>query len=140
MGVTKNYGTIAGWGHVEMRLDGRKLAAITELKYETEQETEPVYGTGTEPIGIAEGNIKYSASIGLLAEEYTQLLSNLSKGESITTLRNFIITCSYKVQSKIYTDRINCYCMKKSGRELKQGDKSLPYTFDIEVIKIEENV
>lgn len=129
------------WADMSVSLFGAKVAAIHELTYDVEQEDEPLYGAGDEPIDIQSGNRKYTASLVLLKSAFDAITTaaQLAGYKDILGLR-FPVTISYTNDTRITTDvLVNCK-ISKYNDGMKQGEKFNTITLPIMFTSIRKNV
>ena len=58
------------WMTITLLLGGRRVTGLRGIEYTAEQEQEPIYGAGSQPMAIQRGNIKYSGTITLTGSEF----------------------------------------------------------------------
>ncbi len=119
--IINKFGTLIGWGATTVNVAGRDVEGITEVSYEDEVDSAPVYGAGRYPIGKEEKNYKASASLTMYIEELIALQNQLPKGSRIQDL-TFDIPVCYEYNGSTYKDIIRNFSPMKNPRELKQGD------------------
>ena len=138
--IINQFGKVAGWNSVTVRLLGRDVVGITELMYNDNLEVEGVKGAGAFDIGVGEGNYQANASITLTQEERLALLNSLPPGIRIQQIDAFPIIAAYDYNGTIYTDVIRACRFKNNGVEVKQGDKSIAFKFELYTPAIDWNV
>ena len=140
MNIINHFGKVAGWNSTKVRLLGRDVVGITELAYNDNVDIEGVKGAGKYDIGVGEGNYTATASITLTQEERLALLDSIPPGKTIQDIDGFPIVVSYDYNGIIYKDVIRACRFKNNGVEVKQGDKSIAYKFDLYTPKIDWNI
>ncbi|WP_055394765.1 hypothetical protein [Flagellimonas eckloniae] len=138
--IINHFGKVAGWNSVTCRLLGRDVIGITELMYKDSMEIEGVKGAGPFDIGVGEGNYNAEASITLTQEERLALLDSLPPGKRIQDIDAFPIIAAYDYTGTIYKDVIRACRFKNNGVEVKQGDKSIAFKFELYTPAIDYNV
>ena len=137
--LINRFGKVTGWNDVSVRLFGRVLEGITEVSYSDEQEIEPVYGGGGMPIGKGKGYYKAKASVSLTQEERVALMQSLPPGMRIQDVPDFDIIVAFEYQNQVYKDVIRNCSFKNDGVEIKSGDKSMAFKFDLVPTHIDKN-
>lgn len=140
MNIINHFGRVAGWNSVKVRLLGRDVVGITEIMYKDTMDIEGVKGAGKFDIGTGDGNYNAEASITLTQEERLALLDSLPVGALIQEIDNFPIVVSYDYGGTVYKDVIRACRFKNNGVEVKQGDKSIAFKFELYTPKIDYNV
>ena len=138
--LINRFGSVMGWNKTALKLFSRFVEGITEISYSDEEDQELVYGAGGKPIGKGKGNYKPQASITLTEEERRSVMDSLPAGMRIQDIPDFDIPVSYVYQNRTYTDIIRNCSFKNNGVEVKQGDKSIAYKFDLVPTHIDWNV
>lgn len=138
--IINHFGKVAGWNSVTVRLLGRDVIGITELMYNDNLDIEGIKGAGAFDVGVGEGNYQAEASITLTHEERIALLDSLPPGKRIQQIDAFPIIVAYDYQARIYKDVIRACRFKNNGVEVKQGDKSIAYKFELYTPAIDWNV
>lgn len=124
------------WKDLEVVLLGRPLVRILEVKYKVSQETKEIYGRGSEPLGIQEGNRKYEGEMKIGQSELEALISKaqqMSSGSDPTRMPQFNISVSYSKNDVVVTDVLLGVKLNEFEKGMKQGDSdmevSLPFKF-----------
>lgn len=138
--IINRFGKVAGWNSVTVRLLGRDLVGITEVSYKDNVDFEGIKGAGQYDVGVGEGNYQAEASITLTQEERLALLNSIPAGKKIQDIDAFPIVVAYDYNGIIYKDVIQYCRIKNNGVEVKQGDKSIAFKFDLYTPKIDFNV
>ncbi|MFN8238633.1 MAG: hypothetical protein U0T77_10735 [Chitinophagales bacterium] len=138
--VVNKFGKVTGWNSINVHLLGRDLEGITELSYDDKEDIEGVKGAGKFDVGFGGGNYTAKASITLLEEERRALLDSLPSGTRLQEIPPFPIVVEYEYKNKIYKDVIQQCVIMNNGVEVKQGDKSIAYKFDLYTPVIDWNV
>lgn len=128
------------WADVSFRIFGTTVITLRGIKYSKEKEKELLYGAGSNPIGIQEGNVKYEgASIKILKNELTKFnQAARDKGfKDITEIPPQLIvgTVNYKEAfgRPMQTDTLSGIAFTKFEKGMEQGAKmmevELPFLF-----------
>jgi len=137
--VINSFGKMAGWNSVTLRLFGRDVVGVRKIAYSDEQEIENEYGSGNMPIGQSEGNYKAKASIELTIEEMRSIQSVIPPTFRLQDIGGFPIVIAYEYAGKVYKDVLNNCRFKNNGIDVKQGDKSIATSFDLNISHIDWN-
>ena len=129
--IVNKFGKMQGWNSVTVNMLGRDVEGITELGYDDTQELEGARGAGPFFVGYGEGNYEAKASITLFKEEIDMLQSSLPKGASISSIPPFNIVVEYDRDLTKTRDIIQYCKLKGRGTEVKQGDKTIAYKFEL---------
>lgn len=138
--LVNKFGRMTGWNNVTVNTLGRDIEGITELSYTDETEKENAYGAGGMPVGRGQGNYAAKASITLYKEEVIALQASLGPGKRLQDIAPFDINIHYDYQNVIYKDRVRNAEFKGNGVEVKQGDKTVAYKYDLIVSHVDWNV
>ncbi len=138
--IINHFGKVTGWNHVAARILGRDVVGITEIAYDDSVEIEGVKGAGQYDVGVGEGNYTAKASITLTQEERVGILNALPPGFRIQDIDAFPIIVTYDNNGVIYRDVIQACRFKNNGVEVKQGDKSIAFKFELYTPKIDFNL
>jgi hypothetical protein len=96
----------AAWQNISFNLLGRKLTGVKGFEVKKSIEKEHVYGAGSEPLDIQEGNKKYEGSLKILKYEL-DLLNDAAQAagfEDITEVPHTLINCTVQFK-KLLTDK-----------------------------------
>ena len=129
--IVNKFGKMQGWNSVTVNMLGRDVEGITELAYDDSQEVEGARGAGMYFVGFGEGNYEAKASITLFKEEIDMLQGSLPPGASITSIPPFNIVVEYDRELTKTRDIIQYCKLKGRGTEVKQGDKTIAYKFEL---------
>lgn len=140
MNIINHFGRVAGWNSTKVRMLGRDIVGITEIAYDDNVEIEGVKGAGQYDIGVGEGNYEAKASITVTQEERLALLNSLPIGSKVQDIDAFPIIVSYDYGGTIYKDVIRACRIKNNGVEVKQGDKSMAWKYELYTPKIDWNI
>ena len=132
-----NYLKEAEWADMKVAIDGRTVTGIRNVSYKKAWEDEPLYGAGSDPIGIQSGNKTYEGSLKLLKNELDALnLAAKTIGyDDISDGPNLGITIAYMPKSGriLKTDTLMGCKIGEISRSLEQGAKfmeiDLPFKF-----------
>jgi hypothetical protein len=113
------------WADIRVGLFGRIVAGITSIKYDDNQQMENNYGAGNKPVSRGYGNIEFSGSITMLAEEVAAIESQAPNGR-LQEIEEFPITVSYlPIGGQVTTHKLLFCKFMKNGRDANQGDKKI---------------
>lgn len=129
--IVNKFGKMQGWNSVTANMLGRDVEGVTELAYDDSQEIEGARGAGRYFVGWSEGNYEAKASITLFKEEADMLQALLPKGASISSIPPFNIVVEYDRDLTKTKDVIQYCKFKGRGVEVKQGDKTIAYKFEL---------
>jgi hypothetical protein len=138
--VVNRLGQIAGWKNITVRMLGRDLVGITKIAYADSFEDEYLMGAQDEAVGYGEGNSLPTASIDLYQEEVNELIAALPSGKKLRDIDAFDMIVSYSYKDRTITDKIRGCKFKGAGKDVSQGAKGIIKSFDLNVLRIEENV
>ena len=71
------------WSECEINVAGQLQVEVTGVEWNEEQEMEPVYGKGNDPLDIKEGNITRTGTLTLLQGGLEELLDRAPQGKLI---------------------------------------------------------
>ncbi len=124
------------WKDLEVVMLGRPLVRILEVKYKISQETKEIYGRGSEPLGIQEGNRKYEGELKIGQSELealTKKAQELVPGSDPTRLPQFNLSVAYEKDGTLTRDVLVGVKLNEFEKGMKQGDSdmevSLPFKF-----------
>ena len=138
--VINKFGDMQGWNSITANVLGRDLEGITEISYTDEQEKSNVKGAGAYPIGRSRGNYEAKCSITLLKEEVDALKLSMPPGKSIRDIAPFDVVVNYEnLVGAILVDRVRNCEFKGDGVEVKQGDMTIAYKYELITSHIEWN-
>jgi hypothetical protein len=140
MNIINHFGKVAGWNSTKVRMLGRDVIGITELAFDDNVEIEGIKGAGQYDVGVGEGNYEAKASITITQEERLALMNSLPRGSKVQDIDAFPIIVTYDYQGTIYKDVIRACRIKNNGVEVKQGDKSMAWKYELYTPKIDWNV
>ena len=134
------------WKNITVIIEGRPIAGITDIEYDTEKELEEIYGAGDSPQFIGEGNKKYSGTIELLQNDYEALVEEAKKrgGDDVTDLETSI-TIAYIPQGlanlpKMVVDRVSGVKFSSDGKKMAQGDRFAKMSMPFVCLGIEHQI
>ena len=123
------------WMNITLLLGGRRVTGLRGIEDTAEQEQEPIYGAGSQPLAIQRGNIKYSGTITITGSEFHLLQK--ACGGSILGASTTIVVC-YGNPSEgdvIHTDTLVGCTFSKEEDKWKQGDKFTEYTLPFNYLR-----
>ncbi|RIV21391.1 hypothetical protein DYU11_18470 [Fibrisoma montanum] len=127
------------YSDVSVQIGDRVLVGLRGVKYMSEQEKEPVYGKGNQPLAIQRGNKKYEGEIKILQGEL-ELLIDKAPNKDIIDYRNLTITVAYSNGAGLTTDNLVGVEFKQSPKEMNQNDKFMEVTLPILFLKLKQGV
>src|ERR1035437_7074948 len=74
-GIIVNYlGKLYDWGSISVSILGAQQIGINKVSIKRDRASENQYGSGQEPIGYINKNFVYSASVGLLYDQFQEIV------------------------------------------------------------------
>lgn len=131
-----------GWKHIEVVILGRSIVRLLEVKYKSSTELKEIYGRGSEPLGILEGNSKYEGELKIGQSELEALIRTAktsTKTGKLSSLR-FDIAISYSLDGTIVRDICYGARIKDFEKALKQGDTDMEVALPFMCVSINYNV
>ena len=122
-----------GWKDLSIVMGGRIIEGITEVEYTKKQSTDFLYGRGSDPHDIVEGNNEYEGKITLWQSEL-EAMTRDAPNNDITRLRSdIVVNYAAEVGGQTVTDILKNVKFSEYKKALKQGDKNmlveLPFKF-----------
>lgn len=92
-GITANYlGKLYDWGSISATILGSLQIGINKIDIKQGRVSDNIYGVGQQPVGYVNKNFTYSASIGLLYDQFQQIsAAALSLGITPMEIPPFLI-------------------------------------------------
>ena len=114
---------------------------LTEISYDTERETELVYGQGGAPRGAGKGNWKGEGKLKMKLEQYNILLIYVAAvKKTLFTIAPFTITAAWiNADQGLSTDQLLRCHFKKSSKKAASGDKTMEVDLEFTFEDLEEN-
>ena len=138
--LKNRFGNIKGWSKITLNWFGRDVEGVQSIEYDDEVKMDLVYGSGGDPLDIADGNYEpKDAKVGVLDEERLLMLEAIPKGTRIQDIA-FLITVQYEYRDRIYTDIIKNCRFTNNGVKGKQGDTTMTHDFVVKNLGIEWNI
>ncbi len=123
-------GKIYSFVDIKFSIAGQDVSGITAISYETEREKENIYAAGSEPVGVAYGQRKYTASISFLKNEY-DALKRAAPNFRIEDIPPFDLPVIYiKEDGSFVRDTLKNFDFTKANNDFKVGDKGLEVKCD----------
>jgi hypothetical protein len=127
------------YADIKVALLGANLEGLRGIMFTTDQEKEPVYGAGNEPVSLQSGNRKYEGTLTVLKSDY-DLLEAAAKAAGYKDLiavpaKNVNITVVFDKAdgSPLQIVKLLGVGFTKAEDGMKQGDKfkevELPFIF-----------
>lgn len=125
------------WANFEVKILNRVIKGLRGFSLKKEKDIEEIYGAGSEPQDLNEGNNKYSGNIKLLGYE-VDAMNKAAKDagyDDITEVPHELVVLSLSFKKKL-TDPLTTYTVRSLkftewGAEMEQGAKmretTLPY-------------
>ncbi|WAC40583.1 hypothetical protein [Pedobacter sp. SL55] len=117
------------YADMSVRIFDSTLAKLRGLGYEKETETEALYAAGNQPIGIQDGNVKYSGNLKVLNGEL-QKLNAAAKAAGYADIQEvpyqvIVITVTYRegFGRPLQTDVLRGVKFSKYDKGMSQNDK-----------------
>lgn len=130
------------WKHIEVVMLGRPIVRLLDIKYKSATELKEIYGRGSEPLGIQEGNSKYEGELKIGQSELEALIriaKTTTRNGKVTSLK-FDIAHSYSLDGIIVRDVCKNARIKEFEKGMKQGDTDMEIALPYICTKIEYNV
>lgn len=123
------------WGDVDLKIPGLAIQ-VQEISYDDELEREEVYGRGHKPRGYGNGNLKSSAKMTMLRDDYDALLDYCkAKGIPFYGVEFPSVVVSYaNTGERTRIDELKQVMPIKRSFKAAQGDKSLAVDIDLMVL------
>lgn len=129
------------WKDVFVFIDGNPIGGIQNIEYTQSTENEYVYGRGSAPRAIQEGNESYEGTITLLQSEYEALReATQAAGYKNITKVFFTISVSYAIGTNIQTDVVQQLKITEIPKSLAQNDKFMTIELPFMALGVKENV
>ena len=118
-------GKVFSFCDIQFTIAGQNVSGITAISYETEREKENIYAAGSEPVGVAYGQRKYTASISFLKTELDALKRAAPLGR-IEDIPPFDLPVIYVNQDGSFVrDTLRNFEFTKQSNDFKSGDKGI---------------
>jgi hypothetical protein len=134
------FGRMAGWNSVTMNIYGRDVEGISELSYDDEIDKELIYGAGRMPIGVGEGDYKPKFTLKLYQEEVIAMMDALPPLIRVQDIIPVDVVVQYEYNFRMYKDIIRNVEIKKIGKAVKKGDKTVEQTVEVICTHIDWNM
>ncbi len=110
------------WKDIEVVILGRPILRLLEVKYKSETDFSEIFGKGSEPLGLQEGNTTYSGELTIGQSEFEQLVQ--ISGGRLSRLK-FDIPIAYSLDGVIIKDIVRTVRITSFEKGMKQGDKAM---------------
>jgi hypothetical protein len=117
MGMYIN-GNFHNHASAEISFKGKPYLGVSAINYSDEIERELQYGTGREPLGLADGTYKPSADVELLKTEFDRLIRDLGDGYGEQLIS---IVVSFREASGTIVDTLGACKISKVEDASQQG-------------------
>jgi len=126
------------WSKVRVSIAGTQteFGGLQEVSCEPSQETEYVFGTGSEPLHVSKGNRTYTGNLSLLLGELEWLEKSIPSASILDV--TFDLQVSIEDPSRpggIVTYLIGGIVIEKSPRNFKQNDKMFVVAMSFKALK-----
>jgi len=129
------------WKDLYIFIDGNLITGITNIEYSQATEHEYVYGRGSAPRNIQEGNETYEGTVTILQSEYEALREAVvAAGYKNVTKPFFTVNVSYAIGSGIQTDTVQQLKFDETPKSLSQNDKYMELGLPFKALGVSENV
>ncbi|MFK5948803.1 MAG: hypothetical protein QM500_08560 [Methylococcales bacterium] len=136
------------WKNIKLLLDGRLIAELTDIEYNTEKNLEEIYAAGDEPQFLGEGNKSTSGNLEMLQSGYEALVAESKKrgGNDVTDLEmTAVIAYIPKANgvttiSKTIVDRVVGIKFSKGGKKFSQGNTHIKVALPFKALRIENQI
>ncbi len=119
------------YSHITVNASGIDITSLQHVAYKTSLEKEFIYGKGSKPRAIQEGNFSFEGSIGLLQGDLAKLES-LRADRELQLLRGTSIVVVYKTDNhilgetpKLRTDVLQGVRYGEIEQRFNQGDTKM---------------
>lgn len=115
------------WSQTEIRVMGLLMVEIIGIEWDETQEMEFVYGKGSDPLDIAEGNVQITGTLTLLQGDL-EALQDISPDGKLYKLKDVDIQCAFvkdEITSEIVRYSLTGVRFQGSPKSLKQNDKRM---------------
>lgn len=109
-----------GWNDITVSIAGRTMMACTAINYKDKIDSELIYGKGSEPIGVQDGNRSYEGTFKCHQSEFDKLVPSGDKG--VKALKGLSIQWSFEKDGRISTRVFSEVRITEIGEDYKQGD------------------
>jgi hypothetical protein len=118
-------GKLFSWVDISFTIAGQNVSGVTAISYDQEREKENIYAAGSEPVGVAHGQRKYTASISFLKPELDAIKRAAPFGR-ITDIPAFNLPVIYiNDDGSFVRDTLMNFEFTKETSDFKAGDKGL---------------
>lgn len=122
--------------HVSLtvNVNGQNYFGVTDLSFGSERDTNAVFGTGPNQVGVALGPVKHSASLEMVKTYAARLRRGIGDGYMSKPI-NITATWRENSMSEIHTAEISAF-IKKDDTKSSQGADPTKETFELHVNQI----
>lgn len=129
------------WKDLTVFIDGNPIGGIQNIEYTPTTEHEYVYGRGSTPRAIQDGNETYEGTITLLQSEYESLREAVvAAGYKNVTKPFFTIAVAYNIGTSLQTDLIQQLKINETPKSMGQNDKFMTIELPFMALGVKENV
>ena len=126
-------GKVYDWSSVTISASGMENMEPTEISYDDEQESEPIYGKGGNIRGYGTGNQKNSVKLSMLREDFNEMC-RVIKSKGYKNYYKYVIPkiiVNYVDEgASTCTDVLTNVVLSKRSFKAAQGDKSMKVDLD----------
>ncbi len=127
---------------IRVRLLGRDVIGLTGIKYKKKVVNEFVYGRGSKPLGLQQGNESVEGSITLLQSEFEALQAAIKTANPLNSITDvsFDIVNTYGDGLLAKTDIIQSVKITEYEKGMKQGDLKMEIELPFMALGVLEGV
>lgn len=114
------------WSQIKLNILDQRIAGVSSISYDEEQEMQNNYGAGNMPVSQGLGRVSYSGSLSLQMEEL-EALQNAAPNRRLQAIPAFDIVVSFIPEggSNIVNHTLKACRFKNNGREISEGDQMI---------------
>jgi hypothetical protein len=124
------------WSDVELSIMGVVVTGVSEIDYESDRDNKFGYGSGSDPISYAYGQMKCKGGLTLKMSTI-EAIRVVAPGRDITLLPPFPIVVSFvNVVNQIVTHKLLGCMITNDGVTVKHGDTDIEKKLNLLIGKI----
>jgi len=129
------------WKDLYIFIDGNLITGIQNIEYSQSTENEYVYGRGSAPRNIQQGNESYEGTLTLLQSEYEALREAVvAAGYKNITKPFFTVNVTYMIGTNFQTDTVRQLKFNEVPKSMAQNDKFMSLELPFMALDVKENV
>jgi len=129
------------WKDLYIFIDGNLITGIQNIEYSQSTENEYIYGRGSAPRNIQQGNESYEGTLTLLQSEYEALREAVvAAGYKNITKPFFTVNVTYMIGTNFQTDTIRQLKFNEVPKNMVQNDKFMALELSFMALDVKENV